>query len=58
MAQGPVIFASDDSAEALEDAKAYIKRFSLTLDDVALVRRDGQTLVVAKRDVSAKLVLS
>ena len=56
MANGPVIYASDASPEAMEDAKAYIKRFSLTQDDVALVRRGGQTLVIAKRDCSAKLV--
>jgi len=51
-----VIYASDLSTEAIDDAKAYIKRFSLTQDDVALVRRGGQTLVIAKRDCSAKLV--
>ena len=51
-----VIYASDGSPEAMDDAKAYIKRFSLTQDDVALVRRGGQTLVIAKRDCSAKLV--
>ena len=56
MVKGPVIYASDASAAALEDAKAYIKRFGLTPDDVALVRRGGQTLVVAKRDCSAKLI--
>ena len=56
MVKGPVIYASDASPEALDDAKAYIKRFNLTTDDVALVRRDGQTLVIAKRDCSAKLV--
>lgn len=56
MAQGPVIYASDDSAEALADARAYIKRFNLTPDDVALVRRNGQTLVIAKRDCSHLLV--
>ena len=55
MAQGPVIYSSNASPEAMEDAKAYIKRFGLTADDVALVRRGGQTLVVAKRDCSAKL---
>jgi hypothetical protein len=55
MVRGPVIYASDDSADALRDAKAYIARFSLTPDDVALVRRGGQTLVIAKRDCSALL---
>lgn len=52
---GPVLYASDLSQEALEDAKGYIKRFSLNQDDVALIRRNGQTLVIAKRDCSAKL---
>jgi len=56
LAGGPVIFASDDSTEALEDAKAYIARFGLTQDDVGIFRRNGQTLVVAKRNCSAKLI--
>ena len=55
MVNGPVIYASDTSPEAMEDAKAYIKRFNLTPDDVALLRRGNQTLVIAKRDCSAKL---
>ena len=54
--RGPVIYASDDSADALEDAKAYIRRFELTQDDVRLVRHGGQTLVIAKRNIAAKLV--
>lgn len=52
---GPVLFASDDSVEALQDAKDYIARFSLTRDDVSLKQVKGQTLVVAKRDCRAKL---
>ena len=52
---GPVLYASDDSQDALDDAKAYIARFGLTKDDVRLVRQDGQTLVIAKRNVAAKL---
>jgi hypothetical protein len=52
---GPVLFASDDSQDALDDAKAYIGRFGLTKDDVRLVRSDGQTLVIAKRNVASKL---
>ena len=54
--KGPVLYASNSSQEALDDAKEYIARFGLTADDVALVRRGGQTLVIAKRDCSAKLV--
>ena len=53
--KGPVLFASDDSKEAVEDAKIYIKRFRLTPDDVQLVKRDGQTLVIAKRNISNRL---
>ncbi len=53
--KGPVLFASDDSEEAVDDAKAYIKRFRLTNDDVQLVKRDGQTLVIAKQNVLNKL---
>lgn len=54
--KGPVLYASDDSHDALEDAKAYIVRFGLTQDDVRLVRREGQTLVIAKRNVASKLM--
>jgi hypothetical protein len=53
--RGPVLFASDDSEEAVEDAKTYISRFRLTHDDVQLVRREGQTLVIAKRNVLNRL---
>ena len=52
---GPVLYASDDSAEAVEDAKAYIRRFGLTQDDVKLIRQGGQTLVIAKRNIADKL---
>ena len=53
---GPVLYASDASDAALDDAKAYIRRFGLTPDDVKIVRQDGQTLVIAKRNVAEKLV--
>jgi len=49
---GTVIYASDDSDEALADARAYIKRFGLTREDVRLVTRLGQALVIAKREVT------
>lgn len=52
---GPILYWSDDSPEAMADAKAYIARFGLTREDVALIVRDGQTMVVAKRDCSGKL---
>ena len=56
MADGPVIFANDDSAASVVDAKAYISRFGVTRDDVRLVVRNGQTLIMAKRDVSKKIL--
>ena len=56
MAKGPGIFATQNCHDGVVDAKAYIRRFSLTAEDVALVVRGGQVLVIAKRDCSAKLV--
>lgn len=53
---GPVLFASDASAEALKDAKGYIARYGLTRDDVSLRQTNGQTIVMAKRDCREKLV--
>jgi hypothetical protein len=50
-----VLFASDDSPEAVADAKEYIAIFSLTRDDVSIIRKAGQTLVIAKRDCRDKL---
>lgn len=49
---GTVIYASDDIDEALADARAYIKRFGLTREDVRLVKRLGQTLVIAKQEMT------
>lgn len=46
-----VLFASDDSEDGLADARAYIARFGLTGDDVKMGRKDGQCLVVSKRDL-------
>lgn len=57
MAYRPVIFWSDDSPDGLADAKAYIARFGLTREDVALVIKDRQTMVIARRNCSAKLVI-
>ena len=48
---GMQLFASDTSDAALADAKAYIKRQGLTKDDVKLIKKNGQILVVAIREV-------
>lgn len=49
---GTVLYASDDIDEGVAEARAYIKRFGLTREDVRLVKRLGQTLVIAKREVT------
>lgn len=51
MKAGTVLYASDGSDEALTEARAWIAARRLTRDDVKLVKRDGQVLVVAEREV-------
>ena len=46
---GTVMFASQDCPEAVEEARAYIRNYGLTSDDVRLIRKEGQILVIAKR---------
>jgi len=53
MNRGMVLFASDDSDAGLADARAYIRQRGLTRDDVKLIKRDGQVLVIDKRDAQA-----
>jgi hypothetical protein len=50
MRAGFVLFASDDSHEGQSDARAYIRAHGFTADDVRLIKRDGQTLVIDKGD--------
>lgn len=49
MREGFILFASDDSDAGVSDARAYISREGFTSDDVRLIKKDGQALVVAKR---------
>ena len=51
MTAGWVLYAGDDSHESVQEAREYIKRHSLTRDDVKLVKREGQVLVIAIREV-------
>ena len=44
-----VLYASDDSDASVAEARAYIAREGLTGEDVRLIRKEGQVLVVAKR---------
>ena len=48
---GTIIFASDDSDEAVKDARAYVRKMGYTSDDVKLVKRDKMTLVISKREL-------
>mgnify|MGYP005988307831 CR=1 FL=1 len=51
----PVVFWSDGSKDAMKEALGYIKRFSLTMDDVGLKQNASETIIYAKRDISGKL---
>ena len=51
---GMVVFATDDSAEGIADARDEIKRRAFTPDDVRLVKKDGQCLIIAKRPLEPK----
>ena len=52
MKRGWVLYAGDDSPASVEDAREYIKAHGLTREDVKLVKRDGQVMVIAERDVT------
>ena len=49
---GTILFASDDSEDGQQDGREYLRRFKLTADDVRFVKRDGQTIVEAKREIN------
>lgn len=48
---GYVLFATDTSDEGIEDARDWIKGQSFTQEDVKLIKRSNQCLVIAKRAV-------
>lgn len=50
MKAGTVVYASDESDESVSDARAFIRDHGYTRDDVRLVKRDGQVLVIMERD--------
>lgn len=45
------LYASDDSAISVTEARDYIKRMGFTKEDVKLIKREGQVLVVTKREL-------
>ena len=52
MKEGTVLYASDDSDAGVTDARDYIRRHGFTRADVRLVKRDGQVMVIAEREVT------
>ena len=49
--EGLVLFACQDVDIAVIEAIQYIKDMELTKDDVRIVRRNGQVLVILKRNI-------
>lgn len=52
ISDGVVLFASDTTPEAIQEARAYIAKFHLTADDVRLIKVEDQVRVVTKRPVT------
>ena len=50
IAPGTALYASSDCAEAVEEARTYIRENGLTAELVRLIRKEGQVLVVARED--------
>lgn len=48
---GYVLFATDASDEGIEDARQWISKQQFTKEDVKLIKRSDQCLVIAKRAV-------
>lgn len=46
-----VLFASDNSPDAVNDAREYIKSQGFTKNDVKLIQRGDMTLVVAIKEI-------
>lgn len=51
VSKNTVLFWSNDSQESIEDAKQYIHAHKLTRDDVRLIKKDEQVMVISKRSV-------
>lgn len=47
-----ILFASDTTPEAIQEARAYISNYALTSDDVRLIKTEEQVRVVTKRPVT------
>lgn len=45
------MYASDDSEASIAEAREYIREQGLTGEQVRLIRKEGQVLVVSKRRI-------
>lgn len=52
---GPIIYADSGDKIGKKAAIDWVLSYGLTRDEVAIVQRDGQTLVIAKCDVRDKI---
>ena len=48
--KGTVLFYDPDISLGIDGAREYIKRFSLTNDNVKILKRDNSVTVEAKKD--------
>ena len=51
ISDGFILYASDVSDAAVAEAREYIKTNRLTSEHVRLIKKEGQTLVVAKVNI-------
>lgn len=49
---GVIVFATDDSKDGIQDARAWLKEKGLTPQQVRLYKHEGQTLVETLQAVS------
>lgn len=51
ISEGVVIYHSDDSPESITEAREYIAKHGLTTEDVRLIRRGSEVMVISLREV-------
>lgn len=49
--EGHILYASADHPDSVTEAREYIARMGLTADDVRLIRKDDQVLVISRREL-------
>lgn len=49
---GTVVFATEACDEGMAEARAHIKQMAWTRDDVRLIKRGDQVLIILERDLA------